>query len=147
MRRCSCELHRRRDLTVAGEELILLPDERQKAAAAGITVIREPVASVTIERDRIVSLTTQQGAYHSFDSIYSALGSKARSDLLRGLGTVLDENGCVATDEPQRSSTDGLFAAGDVVRNLDQISVAMGQAAIAATAISPRRSHAFLAHR
>lgn len=36
------------------------------------------------------------------------------------------------------SSTEGLFAAGDIVRSLDQISVAMGEAAIAATAIHNR---------
>ena len=51
---------------------------------------------------------------------------------------LVDDKGCVVTDEHQRSSTDGLFAAGDVVRSLDQISVAMGQAAIAATAIHNR---------
>ncbi len=121
-----------------GQELALSPDEIRKAAAAGITMVGEPVASVTLEGDRIGSLATGQGACHSFDSLYSALGSTARSDLVRGLGTVLDENGCVATDEHQRSSTDGLFAAGDVVRSLDQISVAMGEAAIAATAIHNR---------
>lgn len=78
------------------------------------------------------------GECRSFDVLYAALGSDARSDLVRGLGTHLDDKGCVVTDAHQRSSTDGLFAAGDVVRSLDQISVAMGQAAIAATAIHNR---------
>lgn len=121
-----------------GEDLLLSPEEQLRAQAAGIIVIREPVTSVTVESDRITSMATRQGSSHSFESLYSALGSTARSDLLHALGTILDENGCVATDEHQRSSTDGLFAAGDVVRSLDQISVAMGEAAIAATAIHNR---------
>ncbi len=121
-----------------GADLILSPDEQLRAQAAGIIVIREPVTSVTVKGDRITSMATRQGSSHSFESLYSALGSRARSDLVYAIGTTLDENGCVATDEHQRSSTHGLFAAGDVVRSLDQISVAMGQAAIAATAIHNR---------
>jgi thioredoxin reductase (NADPH) len=58
-----------------------------------------------------------------------------RSSLLEGLGTRLDAKGCVITDKHQRSSTPGLFAAGDIAQSLDQISVAMGQAAIAATTV------------
>lgn len=120
------------------QKLVLSPDELREAQAAGIAVVEEPVASVTVEGDRIRSIATRQGTCHAFDTLYSVMGSTARSDLVRGLGTVLDENGCVATDEHQRSSTDGLLAAGDVVRSLDQISVAMGEAAIAATAIHNR---------
>ena len=39
------------------------------------------------------------------------------------------------TDKHQQLGLKGLYAAGDVVAGLDQISVAMGHAAIAATAI------------
>ena len=63
------------------------------------------------------------------------MGSDAHADLVRPLGTRLDANGYIVTDHHQRSSTDGLFAAGDVVRGLNQISVAIGEAAIAATTI------------
>ena len=73
-----------------------------------------------------------------FEAMYAEMGSDARSDLVRPLGTRLDELGCVLTDEHQHSSTDGLFAAGDIVHSLDQISVAIGEAAIAATAIHNR---------
>ena len=38
-------------------------------------------------------------------------------------------------DRHQMTSLEGLYAAGDVVKGLDQISTAMGQAAIAATAM------------
>lgn len=121
-----------------GCPLTLSEAERRQAAEAGIGVVEEPVERVVIDGDQIRALTMREGDCRSFDALYSAIGSDARSDLVRALGTHLDEKGCVVTDEHQRSSTDGLFAAGDVVRSLDQISVAMGQAAIAATAIHNR---------
>ena len=118
-----------------GQPLNLSAEERQKANAAGIVLIEKAIASVAIEGDRIASLTFHGGTCKPFDSIYSVMGSKARSDLARQLGAKLDDKSCVVTDEHLSSSIEGLYAAGDVVRSLDQISVAMGEAAIAATSI------------
>jgi thioredoxin reductase (NADPH) len=70
--------------------------------------------------------------------MYAALGIIARSDLASQVGTALDERACVVVDAHQQSSVDGVYSAGDVVSALDQISVAMGHAAIAATAIHNR---------
>ncbi|WP_208598027.1 MULTISPECIES: NAD(P)/FAD-dependent oxidoreductase, partial [Pseudomonadota] len=42
---------------------------------------------------------------------------------------------CIVVDTKQRASVPGVYAAGDIVTSLDQISVAMGHAAIAATAL------------
>ena len=44
-------------------------------------------------------------------------------------------DGCLEIDAHQRTSLPGLFAAGDVAKGLDQISHAMGEAGVAATAI------------
>lgn len=44
-------------------------------------------------------------------------------------------DGCIKVDSHQRTSIAGLFAAGDGVIGLDQISHAMGQAGVAATTI------------
>ena len=118
-----------------GEPLDLSAEELSKAEAAGIVLIEEPVASVEVEGDRIASLTTRGGVCKPFDSVYSALGDRVRSDLARQAGAKLEDKGCIITDEHQHSSSVGLYAAGDVVRSLDQISVAMGEAAIAATSI------------
>lgn len=121
-----------------GRPLTLSADEQDQVTSAGIEVVEGCVEQVVIENDRIRALALRDGDCRSFAVLYSALGSDARSELVRDLGTLVDGKGCVVTDEHQRSSTDGLFAAGDVVRSLDQISVAMGQAAIAATAIHNR---------
>ena len=62
--------------------------------------------------------------------------------------------GCMKVDDRQQSSVEGFYAAGDVVSDLHQLSVAEGHAAIAATAIhnslprnfrQPERDGAFTA--
>lgn len=118
-----------------GQPLDLSPEERRRAQSAGIVLTEEPVVSVELEQNRIASLTMQGGVCRPFESLYSIMGDKVRSDLAKPLGAELDDRGCIITNEHQRSSIEGLYAAGDVVRSLDQISVAMGQAAIAATSI------------
>lgn len=118
-----------------GRDLALSSEELQRMKDANIRAVAEPVKTVLSEGNVIKALTMEDGRAYEFDAIYSALGSEPRSDLAVQLGAALDENGCVKTDSHQQTSIRGLFAAGDVVSGLDQISVAMGQAAIAATAI------------
>ena len=47
----------------------------------------------------------------------------------------MGSDGSIVTDAHQQTDVPGLFAAGDVVEGLDQISVATGHGAKAATAI------------
>jgi thioredoxin reductase (NADPH) len=58
-----------------------------------------------------------------------------QSDLARALGAECEDAGCIVVDHHQRTNIEGLYAAGDVVHELNQISVALGHAAIAATDI------------
>ena len=112
-----------------------LPDEeRPILAAAGITILEPPASELVLEDDAIV-VHTSDGSVHSFDSIYVALGLSARSALAVALGAEHDADGAVTVDAHQQTTVPHLYAAGDVVQGLAQISVAMGQAAIAATAI------------
>jgi thioredoxin reductase (NADPH) len=101
---------------------------------AEIKVIKEPVEEVLVDGDQVVVLL-RDGRRLLFDTLYPALGSSPCTQLISDLGVELSESGCVITDAHQQTSLPGLFAAGDVVEGLDQISVATGQAAQAATAI------------
>ena len=76
-----------------------------------------------------------QGATHHFDILYPALGCDVRSDIASAIGAKVTDVGCLKVDEHQRTTVDGLYAAGDVVSDLHQIAVATGHAAIAATHI------------
>ena len=51
------------------------------------------------------------------------------------VGAELSGDGCITVDSHQRTSVPGLYAAGDVVIGLDQISHAMGEGGVAATTI------------
>ena len=104
-----------------------------KLDAGGIAHVDGPCAGIRIDGDRIV-VDTADGPL-AFDSIYPALGSKIRSELAVAAGAAATEEGCLEVDAHQRTTIPGLFAAGDVVKGLDQISHAMGEAGVAATAI------------
>lgn len=109
-------------------------EDRAKLDRHGIRLVEQPVHALHVRQDRIEA-ALDGGKTLSFDSIYPALGSDPRSDLARQLGCDLSEEGCIPVDEHQRTNVPGVYVAGDVVQALDQISVAMGHAAIAATAI------------
>jgi thioredoxin reductase (NADPH) len=126
-----------------GEELHPTPEHRLLMEENGIKGIEGPMARVIIDGDRIEALETQNGEIHAFDTLYSALGTLPRTECLAPLGIECNESGCVRVADHQRCSVDGLFAIGDVVEGLHQISIAMGHAAIASTAIHNRlRKHA-----
>ncbi len=87
-----------------------------------------------------VAILTETGERHELDALYPALGCTIRSDLATGLGALSCENGNVVVDGHQRTTVDGLYAAGDVVSDLHQLSVAFGHAAVATTDIHNRLS-------
>ena len=51
------------------------------------------------------------------------------------VGADLSNDSCIKVDSHQRTNVAGLYAAGDVVIGLDQISHAMGEGGVAATTI------------
>jgi thioredoxin reductase (NADPH) len=100
---------------------------------AGIRRVDGPCGGWSIEGDQL-ALDTAEGRL-AFDSAYPAMGSHIRSELAVAAGAQASEDGCLEVDAHQRTSISGLFAAGDVVKGLDQISHAMGEAGVAATTI------------
>lgn len=103
-----------------------------------IHVVETPVATIEAEEERIVSIQLEDGRGLEFDTLYSALGAVNRSELAIRLGGNVDESRAVLVDAHQQTNVPGLYAIGDVVAALNQISVAMGHAAIAATAVHNR---------
>jgi thioredoxin reductase (NADPH) len=121
-------------LLTLGDPWDLPEDERRTLQDAGIDIIEDPASGLAVDGDCFTVRTTG-GQTHRFDSLYVALGLRARSALAVTLGAAHDADGALLVDAHQQTSVPGLYAAGDVVQGLAQISVATGQAAIAATAI------------
>ncbi|MDB5682926.1 MAG: thioredoxin reductase [Sphingomonas bacterium] len=107
--------------------------QRRSLDEAGIAIVDGPADGFRIEQDRL--LLDTRGTSHGFDSVYPALGSHIRTELLYELGGERGEDGCITVDTHQRTDVRWLYAAGDVVLGLDQISHAMGEAGVAATTI------------
>ncbi|UZW57435.1 NAD(P)/FAD-dependent oxidoreductase [Sphingobium sp. JS3065] len=99
---------------------------------AGIALLG-PCGTIAIAGPSIV-LTIGSGTA-AFDTLYPALGSDVRSELAGQIGAHRSEEGCLTVDAHQRTDIPGLYAAGDVVLGLDQISHAMGEGGVAATTI------------
>ncbi|MDO9076844.1 MAG: NAD(P)/FAD-dependent oxidoreductase [Brevundimonas sp.] len=107
---------------------------QDEMARLGIELIRAPIDNVRLEGDRVTALSWG-GTFRAFDLVYSALGTSANAELARALDARTGEDGRLFVDPHQATSVKGLYAAGDVVRGLNQIAVASAEAAVAATAI------------
>ena len=123
-----------------------LPSERRRSQWSGfrdpgplgplVELVDEPVAELVPEAEGLCAVLAQTGRIVRSDTLYTALGLRARSELATCRGAEHDQDGMLAVDDDQRTSLPGLYAAGDVVQGLTQIGVAMGQAAIAASTIN-----------
>jgi len=111
----------------------LSEQERRRLSDAGIRWNSAPVDAIRKAGDRI---EVMHAGTHTFcDTLYCALGVAVHSQIAKALGASLDETGYVEIDAHHATSVPGLYAAGDVSVGLNQIAVAMGGAAIAASAI------------
>ncbi len=109
-------------------------ETRAGLRAEGIEIIETAVAQLHFDTRRVRAVLND-GRALAFDTLYPALGSRANSRLATELGIDVAAEGCIKGDAHLATSVPGVWAAGDAVLSLDQMSVAMGQAAIASTAI------------
>jgi thioredoxin reductase (NADPH) len=115
----------------------LRDEERRRIEELGLGLVEERIGAARFE-DAGARLDFEDGATVKCDLLYGALGVEPLSDLANAVGAELDAEGFISVDAFQRSSVEDFYAAGDVVKSLNQIAVGMGQAAIAATNIHRR---------
>ena len=111
--------------------------EREALDRLGVKLVECAIEAVEIGEDRISALTWS-GGRHAFDMLYSALGTTPNANLARDLSVDLTEDDLLKVDAHSATSIPGLYAAGDVVKGLNQIAVATSDAALAATDIHNR---------
>lgn len=127
-------------LRAYSERVYLLPtddgaggDDMREAVDAGVRVLA-PGGQLDFDGERC-SYTTGDGETVVFDSLYPFMGSHTSARIAAAAGATLSESGEIIVDDDQMTGVPGLFAIGDVVSGLNQISVAVGQAAIATTRV------------
>ena len=111
----------------------LNPPDLQLLKEAGVKLIDGPIEAIEPGEEQIA--ISAGGQRHAFDSVYPALGSDTHTQLAEMLGAAQAGDACIRVDSHQRTSVPGLYAAGDVVLGLDQISHAMGEGGVASTTI------------
>jgi thioredoxin reductase (NADPH) len=123
------------DLTLVAPDLPHELDDAERAELTemGVTLIDGPVSGIE-PGEATIALLTPDGR-HDFVSVYPALGSDTHTLLAEMVGASLAGDACVKVDDHQRTSIAGIYAAGDLVLGLDQISHAMGEGGVAATTI------------
>jgi thioredoxin reductase (NADPH) len=122
-------------LLMAGGMTTLSTETARRLAEAAISVTTIRGGSVRVQGDGLTAISSADGQLLRFDVAYSAFGITPQTVLALSLGARLDTDGRLEVNAHQETSVEGLFAAGDLVKGLNLISVADGEAAVAATAV------------
>jgi thioredoxin reductase (NADPH) len=109
---------------------------KEALQADDVQVVEHTVRQVVSRTEGGLGVLFTSGEVLKLDALYVGFGVRVRSELAQALGARCDGAGYLQVDQKQQTSVPGLYAAGDVVQSLSQISVAFGQAAIAASAIN-----------
>jgi thioredoxin reductase (NADPH) len=125
-------------LAMASQEEVSA-QELARLRAAGVRIAESPPQRIACGVGGAgVRVELQNGQVLDFDTLYPALGLHHACDLATALGARARADGQLEVDPHQQTTVEGLYVAGDVAVDLNQISVAAGHAAIAATAIHNR---------
>ena len=91
----------------------------------------ETAKLAAVEGDtRINGVRAADGTWFPLDGLFIARGSAGASDLALKLGVPV-ENGCIRVDKDGMTALPGVFAAGDCLGGLCQVSVSVGAGALA----------------
>lgn len=125
-------------LSMATQEEVGAPD-LARLREAGVRIADSPPHRIDCGVGGAgVRVELQNGQVLEFDTLYPALGLVTACELATALGARARDNGQLEVDSHQQTTVDGLYVAGDVAVDLNQIAVATGHAAIASTAIHNR---------
>ncbi|MCK4348275.1 MAG: FAD-dependent oxidoreductase, partial [Thermoplasmatales archaeon] len=78
--------------------------------------------------------TNNEKSKLEIDGVFISIGEIPQNELAKQLGVKLDEKGYITTDEQQRTSVKGVYAAGDITGGLCQVITACAEGATAALA-------------
>ncbi|MFC7515483.1 NAD(P)/FAD-dependent oxidoreductase [Herbaspirillum sp. GCM10030257] len=120
------------------EPIMLSDDDKKRLSSVRVDCSPAQVTRLAYDDAEQMQLYQGDGPPQRFDVVYVALGTIVNSGLALTLGAAAEPNGELIVDAHQQTTVDGLYAVGDIVAGLNQISVGMGHAAIASTAIHNR---------
>ena len=124
-------IHRSEDFK-AFEELVDEVKTKENIKIILNSEIKEISGAAKVEKIKVFNSKTNETKELAIDGLFIEIGRIASTDLITGL-VKRDERNQIIADEKCRTSTEGLFAAGDVTNvEFKQITIACGQGTIAA---------------
>lgn len=118
-------------LPVVGSAVLCTNGKELEAAVPdGVRVETAEIVSIDGE-DLVESITLADGQKIPVSGVFMALGSAGAVDLARKMGAQVEGN-TIVTDQKMATNVPGLYAAGDCIGGLLQISTAVGEGAQAA---------------
>jgi thioredoxin reductase len=115
----------------------LTSTERVQLEARDIEIVDGEIARLLVEADRLTGVELMDGQVVARTAVFIRPVNLPHPDgLLTGLGCNVDEAGFVAVDATGRTSTPGVWAAGNVVDPRAQVITAAGAGSAAAIAIN-----------
>jgi len=120
----------------------LTPAEHVQLEARGVRIVRGEIARLVVEDDLLTGVALTDGRVIERAAVFIRPGNVPHADgLLTGLGCEADEAGFVTVDATGRTSTFGVWAAGNVVDPRAQVITAAGAGSTAAIAINADLVH------
>ncbi len=115
----------------------LSPAQRVQLEARGIRVVTGEVSRLVVEADRLTGVELADGRVVPRTAVFIRPSNVPHADgLLTGLGCAAGEAGFVTADASGRTSTDGVWVAGNVVNPRAQVITSAGGGSAAAIAIN-----------
>jgi thioredoxin reductase len=125
------------DVVLFAHTLELTADEQEGLDARGIEVVHGEVARLVVEADRLTGVELRDGRVIAREAVFIRPGNVPHPDgLLPALGCRLDATGFVVVDQTGRTSTPGVWAAGNVADPRGQVITAAGAGSAAAIAVN-----------
>lgn len=117
-------------IATLGKNSTISGDYRERLNELGIEMIDKNISSLEGE-NKLSSVIFEDGEDRETDGLFIAMGDASSLDFALSLG-IFTEGNFIQVDRQMKTNAPGIFAAGDCTGGFLQISVAVGEGAIAA---------------
>jgi thioredoxin reductase len=119
----------------------LSASERDRIMSLDVRIYEQPIAGLHGKQAQLDGIRFADGMLIERRALFIHPGQEQQSRLAQDLGCVIGEGGIICVDEQGQTSVAGVYAAGDIVRQNQQIMFAAADGARAAMAINQSLVH------
>lgn len=127
---CNVTLVHRRD-QLRAEEALAREVDNKDIPVIWNSVVEAIIGDSVVGGLRLKNVKTGETTEQPFDGVFISVGEDPQSSLAETAGVATDDQGYIVTDEKQRTTIDGIYAAGDVTGGIRQIITASAEGATA----------------